>query len=216
MVELQLVKLYSKLIGVHLVVGGSLLVRQLRELVIVEMKKEVCDSGEQFDVLIRVIVSEGLTVCLISKDADQTEPIHPPFMDALALLSHVDAAQHPGQLLASQLNHTHIVQLLQLCLETNNRILVYIDRPLIQYLALVLFFFRKKIVPLFSYLQNSRHNIRQFIQWKIVAIGDEAIQIGTEILNIEQFASVDLPLQYDVFNGLLDLDEAGEADDVLH
>ena len=136
------------------------MLRQLRELVIVEMKKEVCDSGEQFYVLIRIIVSERLTVSLISKDADQTEPIHPPFLDALALLSHVDAAQHPGQLLTSQLNHSHIVQFLQLCLETNNRILVYIDRPLIQYFVLILFSFRKKIVPLFSNLQNSRHNIR--------------------------------------------------------
>jgi hypothetical protein len=51
LVKWQLVELYAKLIDVHIVVDGCLL-SLLCELIVVKMEKEVCESGEQSDVLI--------------------------------------------------------------------------------------------------------------------------------------------------------------------
>lgn len=119
-------------------------------------------------------------------------------------------------MLAAELNDTHIVQFLQLNLETNYCVFIDIYRPLIEHLALILFFFLKSIVPFLSNLQDSCDDIRQFVKRKVVAIGDETVQIGTEILNIEQFASVDLPLHDDILDGLLHLDQTGKANDVLN
>lgn len=119
-------------------------------------------------------------------------------------------------MIAAELDHTHIVQFLQLSLETYYCVLVDIYGSLIEQLALILFFFLKSSVPFLSNLQDSCHNIGQLVKRKVVAIGDEAVQIGTEILNIEQFAAVDLPLHYDILDGLFDLDQTGKANDVLN
>lgn len=95
LVKLELVELYAKLIDVRIVLGGGLL-SLLCELIVVKMEKEVSDSAEQFDVLIRVIVSERLAIVFISEDADETETIDPPLLDTFTLLCHVNAFQHPG------------------------------------------------------------------------------------------------------------------------
>jgi hypothetical protein len=57
--------------------------------------------------------------------------------------------------------------------------------------------------------------VKEFIEGEVVAIRDDALQIVTEVLDVEELGTVDLPLDDDVAEAVLDLYEGEEADDVL-
>lgn len=58
--------------------------------------------------------------------------------------------------------------------------------------------------------------MEQLVKWKVVSVSDDALQITTQILDIEQLAPVDLPLHHYVADVVLHFYEAAETDDVLH
>jgi hypothetical protein len=100
------------------------------------MEEELREPREHADVLVGEVISEGLTIELITQDADQTEPIHSPLLHPLAFLSHTHLPQHPRQLPTSQFDHTRIIQLPQLLLQSDYQFLRDVYGTLIQDLTL--------------------------------------------------------------------------------
>lgn len=76
--------------------------------------------------------------------------------------------------------------------------------------------FATVLVPGFGGLEDGVDDIKQLIEGHVVAVSDEAVEIGIEVLDIEEFIAVDFPADDDVFDCLVDFDEAGEANDVFN
>jgi hypothetical protein len=180
------------------------------------MEEDLGQPSEYAYVLIGEVVSEGLTIVLIAQDADQTETIHSPLLHPLTLLSQAHALQHPGQLPAAQLNHTHIIHLGQLLLESSDQLLRNIHCPLIQQPALSLIPLLHSIFAILGDLQYGGDSVEQLVKGKVISVGDDALQITAEVLDIEQLAAVDLPLHHYVADVFLHLNQAAETDDILH
>lgn len=67
-----------------------------------------------------------------------------------------------------------------------------------------------------SHLEYGVDHIEQFVEGHIVPLGDEAVEIGIEVLDIEQLIAIDFPTGDDILDAVLDLDEVGKPQHVVY
>lgn len=185
-----------------------------------------------------------MPVCFVGHDADEAEAVDVPLFNAFALLQHLHVLEHPRHLARPQLDYAHIVQLTQLLLQTYNHLLgdihFCLQHPLLPSLVLLplLHFLLPPppllllpppllllppsvlLLPFFplslAELQYGSDNVVKFIEGHIVPVRDVVLDATGKELKIEEVAPIDLVLGDDVLDAVVDLDEVGEAQHVLH